>query len=76
MSHTEEIKVLLMTKPFVLISELRIKFNYRSRIADLRKQGFNIKPIRVDVDNSDKKAHAYMLVRTDIIKKEGEKWIE
>lgn len=67
MSHNEEIKILLMTRPYVLISELRTKYDYRTRISELRKKNFNIKSIQVDVGYG-KKAHAYTMVGKEIQK--------
>ena len=64
MSHVEQIKELLRTRPYVPIKDLRGWCNYRSRIADCRAdmlaEGYTIEPFIVGEGKA--KFHAYRLV--------------
>ena len=63
-SHTARIISMLKSQPYVPISQLRMQFNYRSRISDCRpivaKEGYNIKS--VVIENNGRKFYAYRLV--------------
>jgi hypothetical protein len=61
MSQLDTLEQMFVEREYVPISELRMKFNYRSRISDLRKQKhLNIQAITVEKDG--KKIHAYKMV--------------
>lgn len=60
MSHLTALKEMFLTHPYVAIKDLRNWCNYRSRIADLRKEGLDIRA--VIIEENGQKIHAYKLV--------------
>ena len=64
MSHNSEIKQLFENQEFVPIAELRVKYNYRSRIDELRKQGLDIQSFKIR-NQFGKLVYGYKLIKAD-----------
>ena len=63
MTHNEQVRDMLLTRPYVKISDLRAWCNYRSRIADCRSiYGMRIEPI-ILTDAAGNKIHAYKFIK-------------
>ena len=65
MTQLEELKHILMNQEFVPISQIRMAFNYRSRISDLRKQGLDIKSVKMR-NESGIVVHGYKFINPKV----------
>ena len=65
MTHLKELKELFVRYEFIPISSLRLRYNYRSRIHELRQQGMDIKSVKMR-NESGIVVHGYKFINPKV----------